>query len=1130
MSEYKDTTNRHLRHKLQSLGRRLDELEEASSKLQKAEEELMELQDKIIQAEGSNSSLLSEVETLRKRVLKIEGKDEEIRKAEDLCRSVRERLEEDERVTKGLKVEVERLQGRMAEMEKLEEAFGKCKSDCSQLCLNLNEERNLNRKLSTELEALKVRLKEVDTSEARLDKAEQALSAEMDRLKGLTQTFLSERKRLLDKQKEDEKVIHKLQEKLEQQKNRISSDYVRRESRDLRIEDELSTGLTSKLTRKKSFDYLKFSEDTGLMNKTENEKNSLEGQEDNKVRDLNQEVEKLKNRLKQLELVEEDLKNTESKNTELLEKFQQEKIKSQSLAEQVQQLKTQIHGSGSSHGGAGNGTAKVLENGKVESEDVAVRGFRNEKPKYPSSANPKPLASKHKREVSPQQRKEAKPRNKDFSHSAENSPKATRRAMSPAHKAKRGLRTGATPASDNGLRETARGAEEKPGFGSSQGSNSDSKKMSVLSRYPPAANDQKPWKTPLKATESDAKKKFSKLYVGSDSESNSSDGVCQVPVTSCKVVPVHSADKDPNSEQGFGNPTQDSSAVLSLSKANGSFTAYRSQVSPVVVSEGGSEGHSSASESESTGSRPSVGDQESIFTSISSSRSSNPRYPRYSRIQSSDGSSTRSSYDEEGHRALMAEGGSVAAPHQEPSNTVSGIEIRRVCSPREALRSKAVIKPAIVESDRKEVMGPGSGSGMEPTMSLSSGKPKISTKPNLTSKMTSSITIYPNDPSSSRTSSRSSSACSEPIVQRERHTSTSNIIIGPSSTTSSCVSAEHRGSVSIPYEISIPKSEITIRPCQDGGVDDGDPPNIMESARMETHVRSRSNYTMAAPPDMSDFSNDGESGFESSSSNSTTTVTSWRSHGLNHHPHHHHHYQQPPQHHQHQHQQHQLTHHSSQDEYLPEMRNITVRSTWKKRGALSVDDVGHSPRLDAGSEDELDPPTWRAYRATTVLDAEELAAPPPVPPPPPPSHAESRGEKLSPAEVYMRRITNREALGEPGHRVRAPVTPTSDGAGLGRTVPHEPVSAKERQPRSWKHAAASADESEPQPASSWRRQTPTVTTLDSYDRPSRTADPSSSSSSSTTPSGRSAGLGSGRTVVGRTPERSRPWSTRQHDN
>ncbi|KAL2099378.1 hypothetical protein ACEWY4_005858 [Coilia grayii] len=1079
MSEYKDTTNRHLRHKLQSLGRRLDELEEATSKLQKAEDELLDLQDKIIQAEGSNSSLLAEVEALRKRVLKIEGKDEEIRKAEDLCRSVRERLEEEEKLTKGLRVEIERLQARMTEMEKLEEAFGKCKSDCTQLCLNLNEEKNLNRKLSTELETLKARLKEVDASEARLDKAEQALTSEMERLKGLTQTFLSERKRLLEKQKEDEKLIHKLTEKLEQQKNRISSDYVRRDSRDLRIEDELSTGLTSKLTRKKSFDYLKFTEDSGLRNKTENEKNSLEGQEDNKVRDLNQEVEKLKNRLKQLELVEEDLKNTESKHSELLEKFQQERIRSQTLAEQVEQLKTQIHASGD-HGGAGNGMAKVLENGKVEIEDVSVRGFRHEKPKYRSPVTAEPLATKYKpREVSPQQRKEAKPRNKDLSHSVENSPKSVRRAMSPAHKAKRGLRTGVPPASDNGLRETGRRAEEKPVVGTGQASNSDSKKVSVLSRYPPAANDQKSWKTPLNTSESDAKKtrleKFSKLNVGSDSESNSSD---VVPVTSSKAVPVHSAEKDLDSEQGFGNPTQDSSALLSLSKANGSYTAYRSQVSPVVVSEQGSEGHSSASESESTGSRPSVGDQESSFTSVSG-RSSNPRYTRYSRIHSSEGSSTRSSYDEEGHRLLLAEGGS-----QEPSNTLSGIEIRRVCSPREALRSKAVIKPAIVEIDRKEVMGAG-GSGSATEALPSSGKPKISTKPVLTSKMTSSITIYPNDPSSSRTSSRSSSACSEPIA-RERHTSTSNIIIGPS---------DHRGSVSIPYEISIPKSEITLRPCQDG-TDDGDPPSIMETARMETHVRSRSSFSLQTP----DFNNDIETGFESSSSNSTTTVTSWRSHGLNHHQHH---YQE-------QHQQ----QHSIQDDGLPEMRNVTVRSTWKKRGgALSADEVGHAPRLD-GSEDELEP-TWRAYRATTVLDAEELATPPP--PPPPPHHTEGRGEKLSPAEVYMRRITNREALGEPGHRVRAPVT--SSDSGLGRTIPHEPISAKERQPWSRKHPAAS-DEGEPQP-SSWRRASPS--TLDPYERLSRT------DSTSSTPSGRTAALGS-RSAMGRTPDRGRPWNSRPLDN
>lgn len=44
MSDHKDMTHRHLRHKLQSLSRRLEELEEATTKLQKAEDELLDLQ------------------------------------------------------------------------------------------------------------------------------------------------------------------------------------------------------------------------------------------------------------------------------------------------------------------------------------------------------------------------------------------------------------------------------------------------------------------------------------------------------------------------------------------------------------------------------------------------------------------------------------------------------------------------------------------------------------------------------------------------------------------------------------------------------------------------------------------------------------------------------------------------------------------------------------------------------------------------------------------------------------------------------------------------------------------------------------------------------------------------------
>ncbi|KAJ8398136.1 hypothetical protein AAFF_G00429800 [Aldrovandia affinis] len=398
MTDYKDTTNRHLRHKLQSLARRLDELEEATNKLQKSEDELLDLQDKIIQAEGGGSPLLGEVDALRRRVLKIEGKDEEVRKAEDLCRLVREKLEEEESLTQELKSDIERLQGRMADLEKLEEAFGKSKSDCAQLCLSLNEEKNLTRKLSSELEALKARVKEVDTSEGRLDRAEQALAAEMERLKALTQTFVGERKRLLEKQREDEKLIMELTEKLERNNRLNAADLLQGRAPEmgdgLRIEDDLSPGLTAKLEglRKKSLDFLKLAQDDadvvlGLRNKSENEKNSSQdGQEDNRVKDLTQEVERLKNRLKQLELVEEDLKSTESKNGELAEKFQLERSRSRALGDQVEQLKMQLVG-----GGGGGG--KILENGKAENEEINVRGgFRQEKPKYRSAAAEPPLS------------------------------------------------------------------------------------------------------------------------------------------------------------------------------------------------------------------------------------------------------------------------------------------------------------------------------------------------------------------------------------------------------------------------------------------------------------------------------------------------------------------------------------------------------------------------------------------------------------------------------------------------------------------------------------------------------------------------------------------------------------------
>lgn len=746
------------------------------------------------------------MEVLRKKLLKIQGKDEEVRKAEDLCRTVREKLEEEENLTKELRAEIERLQCRMAELEKLEEALGKSKSDCSQLCLSLNEEKNLTKKLSSELESLQARLKEVEGSEIKLEKAEQVLAMELDKLKGFTLTFVNERKRLLEKQREDEKLILKLKEKLEHHKNSLGlsadpghADFIRS-----RIEDELSsTGLlTSKLAgRKKSLDYLKMADDNiGLVNKSVNVKNiGMEGsqEEDNKVKELTQEVERLKNRLKQLEIVEKDLKSSESKNGELLEKFQKEQNRARELNVQVEQLRTQLcekgkigrngtstadkHGNGSTDIYP-NSPGKVLENGKAETEEIMVKGgFRQEKPKHRSAATvSEPSSPKYRnRDPSPQHKRETKLRSRELSHSEDSSPKAVRRALSPAHKSRRTPKTTAI-SSDNGLRDIGRGSEEKTrgaNLYSVNAPSSDVKKASVLSRYPPAANDQKPLRPAHKQSDGEMKKsrldKLSKLYTGSDSESNNSD---VVPESSVDISSTSGFERDTASasDQESTDQAQESvssSVASTLSKANGSYTAYRSNITSLLTNDQGSESHSSASETESTGSRPSELEPAAETTSTTiSSRTTSNRYPRYSHVHEShsEGSSTRSSFDEELHsRALSADGG-----HQGPTHTAAGIEIQRVCSPREALRSKAVIKPAIVEIDRKEMM-------ISEALS-SNGKPKISTKPvvTTTSKMTSSITIYPNDPSSSRTSSRSSSVSSEILPVKECHTSTSNILIG----------------------------------------------------------------------------------------------------------------------------------------------------------------------------------------------------------------------------------------------------------------------------------------------------------------------------------------------------------------
>lgn len=173
-------------------------------------------------------------------------------------------------------------------------------------------------------------------------------------------------------------------------------------------------------------------------------------------------------------------------------------------------------------------------------------------------------------------------------------------------------------------------------------------------------------------------------------------------------------------------------------------------------------------------------------------------------------------------------------------------------------------------------------------------------------------------------------------------------------------SSEHHGSISVPYEISIPKSDITSWPTQDQhcGVDDmsdfSSSRSKLQTPTSTSHLcsqRSSLGLQTAYGTGAADC-NDTESGFESSSS-STTTVTSWR-------------------------RQRQSPH--SQDDGATDTRSLTVRSTWRNKDAAQVEESGKgkggkSALADGGSEDEAEPSAmWRAYRATTTDTEESISS------------------------------------------------------------------------------------------------------------------------------------------------------------
>ncbi|TRY57341.1 hypothetical protein DNTS_024936 [Danionella cerebrum] len=383
-----ESEGRQLRMKLSSLSRRIEELEETNRTLQKSEEDLQNLREKISRGECGNSSLMAEVENLRKRVLEMEGKDEEIIKTEAQCKELKRRLQDEENQGRELKLEVEKLQKRMADLEKLEGAFNVSKSDCALLHTNLEKERNLTKSLVCELEMVKNHIKELEGSETRLEKAEIGLKEDLTKIKSFTVILMDERKNMAERIKQEEQKSDELSKLFKAEQNKVMevTEKLIEESKKLlklksemelkvsvlnKEKDDLKSELASGKEKQKDLrvklcqmqNTMDDKVEAGMESSWNRAKVDNVGfaDDDNKMKELTLEIERLRNRLKQLEVVEGDLLKTEDQYDILEKKYRTEQDKANTLSQLLEEMKSQITKN------------KAIEKGELVSQEAELR-------------------------------------------------------------------------------------------------------------------------------------------------------------------------------------------------------------------------------------------------------------------------------------------------------------------------------------------------------------------------------------------------------------------------------------------------------------------------------------------------------------------------------------------------------------------------------------------------------------------------------------------------------------------------------------------------------------------------------------------------------------------------------------
>ncbi|XP_070771013.1 filamin A-interacting protein 1-like [Enoplosus armatus] len=317
-------------------------------------------------------NLLSEVEVLRRRVVEMEGKDEELIRMWDQCRELDRRLARESSHCRSLKIEVDKLNGRISELDRIEEALGKSKQDCNSLKGSLEQEREVSRMLSGELHTLKVRVRELEAVEGQLGKSEAVIKQDLAKLRSLTVALVEDRKTTAERLRQAEEKLNRKEGKRNEQSNLATMTERLREERQqaLRSKADLEERIKSVAKEKDELrDRLKTEEERNgelqskiiimknrlqvLENRKEKEEkysyssipkntNHHCQTEDNKVKELTQELDRLQKRLQDKEVLEEELMKVEEDFESLQKRFKDEQRRSQALTEELEVAKTEL--------------------------------------------------------------------------------------------------------------------------------------------------------------------------------------------------------------------------------------------------------------------------------------------------------------------------------------------------------------------------------------------------------------------------------------------------------------------------------------------------------------------------------------------------------------------------------------------------------------------------------------------------------------------------------------------------------------------------------------------------------------------------------------------------------------------